>query len=343
MVQNKRYERFKSLKLEGLYYRIHNYRYFWAIAIIKFRQMSLKVFQLTKEFGKQKALANISFDVKEGEIVGLLGPNGAGKSTTMKIITCYLPPTSGHVELYGYNILNQPLQIKRIIGYLPEHNPLYLDMYVHEYLAFIGSLYQLKGKTLRNRIEETVSLCGLNLEQNKKIEALSKGYRQRVGLAQALIHDPKTLILDEPTTGLDPNQIVEIRNLIKAIGKEKTVIFSSHIMQEVEALCDRVIIINRGKIIADGSVADLQRGSSTKNMVTLEFTNSIDTKIFDAIEGVEIRETSTGKYALEVDASLDIRPVLFKLATEHNLPLLGLKLEENTMENVFRQLTEEKK
>jgi ABC-2 type transport system ATP-binding protein len=303
--------------------------------------MSLKVAGLTKIYGKQKALDQISFEAKEGEIVGLLGPNGAGKSTAMKIITCFIPPSEGSVKVYGLDILSHPLEIKRMIGYLPEHNPMYLDMYVHEYLAFVGSLYQLTGKRLKQRVQEVVALCGLTIEQNKKIETLSKGYRQRVGLAQALLHDPKALILDEPTTGLDPNQIVEIRNLIKTISKEKTVIFSSHIMQEVEALCDRVVIINRGKIVANGSVADLQKSTFNKNKVSLEFSTSIDVHLLEQMDEVmDVIETAPGKYSLVVGSDHDIRPALFKLAAEHNLPLLGLKLEENTMELVFQQLTQ---
>lgn len=303
--------------------------------------MSLKVFGLTKIYGNQKVLNDVSFEAKEGEIVGLLGPNGAGKSTAMKIITCYLPPTTGKVEVYGYNIEEHPLEIKKIIGYLPEHNPMYLDMYVHEYLIFVGSLYKMGREKLKHRVKEVVALCGLTLEQNKKIEALSKGYRQRVGLAQALLHDPKALILDEPTTGLDPNQIVEIRNLIKAIGKEKTVIFSSHIMQEVQALCNRAIIINRGRIVADGSVAELQKTASSKIIVSLEFSNSIDTSLLESIDSVlEVIETAPGKYALTVGTEKDVRPELFRLAADHNLPLLGLRLEENTMETVFHQLTQ---
>jgi ABC-2 type transport system ATP-binding protein len=303
--------------------------------------MSLKVSGLTKIYGKQKALDQISFEAKEGEIVGLLGPNGAGKSTAMKIISCFIPPTAGEVEVYGFDIHSHPLEIKKITGYLPEHNPMYLDMYVHEYLAFVGSLYQLSGRYLRQRVKEVVSLCGLTIEQNKKIETLSKGYRQRVGLAQALLHDPKALILDEPTTGLDPNQIVEIRNLIKAISKEKTVIFSSHIMQEVEVLCDRVVIINRGKIVADGSVADLQKNASRQRTVKLEFSSSIDICLLEQLDNVEdVAETAPGRYSLMVGNELDVRPAIFKLAAEHNMPLLGLRLEENTMESVFQQLTQ---
>ena len=227
--------------------------------------MSLQIKNLTKIYGLQKALNDISFTVNEGEIVGFLGPNGAGKSSTMKIATCYLPPTSGQVSVGGFDVVEQPMKVKQITGYLPEHNPLYLDLYVHEYLLFIGGLYGLNKQKLKARVGEMIELCGLTLEQNKKIEALSKGYRQRVGLAQALIHDPKVLILDEPTSGLDPNQLVEIRKLIKDISQNKTVIFSTHIMQEVQALCDRVVVINKGEIVADDSLDNLlrQQGNAT--------------------------------------------------------------------------------
>lgn len=233
--------------------------------------MSIKIQNLTKTYGTQKAVDNISFEVHKGEIVGFLGPNGAGKSTTMKILTGYIPSTEGSAEVNGFDVKTQPMQVKKSIGYLPEHNPLYLEMYVREFLEFIGSLYGLKGKELKNRIEEVIELVGLSLEKHKKIGQLSKGYRQRVGLAQAMIHNPEVLILDEPTTGLDPNQLVEIRNLIKEVGKNKTVIFSSHIMQEVEALCDRVVIINRGKIVADGNLAEL-KGERGMEEVFREFT-----------------------------------------------------------------------
>jgi ABC-2 type transport system ATP-binding protein len=234
--------------------------------------MSISVKNLTKVFGEQRAIDDISFEVTEGEILGFLGPNGAGKSTTMKIATCFLPPTSGDVTVCGHNVLEQPLEVKRSIGYLPEHNPLYLEMYVHEYLRFVGSLFKLKGKELRNRVGEMIELCGLTREQNKKIEALSKGYRQRVGLAQALIHDPRVLILDEPTTGLDPNQILEIRKVIKQVSEKKTVLFSTHIMQEVQALCDRVIVINKGKIVANDQIEQLRSVPAETVVITVEFS-----------------------------------------------------------------------
>ncbi len=220
--------------------------------------MSIKIQNLTKNYGSQKAINSISFEVNKGEIVGFLGPNGAGKSTTMKILTGYVPASEGLAEVNGFNVKTHPIEVKKNIGYLPEHNPLYLDMYVREFLEFIGSLYDLKGSKLKNSVEEIIETVGLKAEKHKKIGQLSKGYRQRVGLAQALIHQPEVLILDEPTTGLDPNQLVEIRHLIKEVGKNKTVIFSSHIMQEVEALCDKVVIINHGKIVANGNLTELK-------------------------------------------------------------------------------------
>jgi len=234
--------------------------------------MSIKVQNLSKVYGTQRAVDNISFEVSKGEIIGFLGPNGAGKSTTMKILTGYIPATEGTAEVNGFNVQSSPLQVKSNIGYLPEHNPLYLDMYVKEFLDFAGSLYGLKGRTLQLKIDETIERVGLGLEKHKKIGQLSKGYRQRVGLAQALIHNPDVLILDEPTTGLDPNQLVEIRDLIKNVGKDKTVIFSTHIMQEVEAICDRVVIINRGKIVADSTLSDLKKGGKAIEEVFRELT-----------------------------------------------------------------------
>ncbi len=233
--------------------------------------MSIQVRNLTKLYGQQKAVDDISFSVQEGEIVGFLGPNGAGKSTTMKVIAGFLPPTSGTVKVAGANVADHPMAVKSNTGYLPEHNPLYHDMYVHEYLAFMAGICGLKSSQRKERIAEMVQLCGLTLEQNKKIGMLSKGYRQRVGLAQSLIHDPKVLVLDEPTSGLDPNQLMEIRKLIKAVSKDKTVLFSTHILQEVVALCDRVIVINRGKIVADDRLDSLiQRDVSH---LVVEFAN----------------------------------------------------------------------
>lgn len=234
--------------------------------------MSIKVQNLSKVYGTQRAVDNISFEVSKGEIIGFLGPNGAGKSTTMKILTGYIPATEGTAEVNGFNVQTSPMQVKSNIGYLPEHNPLYLDMYVKEFLDFAGSLYGLKGRALQLKIDETIERVGLGLEKHKKIGQLSKGYRQRVGLAQALIHNPDVLILDEPTTGLDPNQLVEIRDLIKNVGKDKTVIFSTHIMQEVEAICDRVVIINRGKIVADSTLSEIKKGGKAIEEVFRELT-----------------------------------------------------------------------
>ncbi|WP_247232630.1 ATP-binding cassette domain-containing protein [Telluribacter sp. SYSU D00476] len=229
--------------------------------------MSILVSKLTKQYGVQRAIDGISFELRPGEIVGFLGPNGAGKSTTMKILTGYLTPTDGRAEVAGHDVVANPMPARRTLGYLPEHNPLYLDMYVREFLIFVGNLYGMPASSLPVRVDEVIQLCGLDVEKHKKIGQLSKGYRQRVGLAQALLHDPSVLILDEPTTGLDPNQILEIRNLIRTAGRNKTVLFSTHIMQEVEALCDRVIIINRGRIVADSPLAELrQRGESLEEI-----------------------------------------------------------------------------
>jgi ABC-2 type transport system ATP-binding protein len=229
--------------------------------------MSIEVNSLTKIYGSQKAVDEISFSLKPGEIVGFLGPNGAGKSTTMKMLTGYLHPSSGSAKIGAYDVSSQPMEARRTIGYLPEHNPLYTDMYVREFLLFSGKMYGMSGPLLKSRVDEMIALCGLEVEKRKKIDQLSKGYRQRVGLAQSFLHDPSVLILDEPTTGLDPNQILEIRDLIRKAGHNKTVLFSTHIMQEVEALCDRVIIINRGKVVSDGPLDLLRRqGDSLENI-----------------------------------------------------------------------------
>jgi ABC-2 type transport system ATP-binding protein len=302
--------------------------------------MSLQIINLTKFYGRQKALNNISFDVQAGEIVGFLGPNGAGKSSTMKIATCYLPPTSGQVRVQGFDVIEEPTKVRKVIGYLPEHNPLYLDLYVHEYLSFIGGLYGLKGKVLKGRIGEIVELCGLTLEQNKRIEALSKGYRQRVGLAQALIHDPEVLILDEPTSGLDPNQLVEIRKLIKAISHNKTVMFSTHIMQEVQALCDRVIVINKGEIVADDSLSNLLQKQGRAVALIVEFESNVTVEQIDRIHGVEQSQMMEGfKFRVVAKDGVDLRPEIFRFAADNNLSLIGLKQEESSLENIFRELT----
>jgi len=301
--------------------------------------MSLQVSHLTKIYGQQKAVDDVSFSINKGEIVGFLGPNGAGKSTTMKITTGYLPPSSGSIEVDGFDVAEHPMQVKRIVGYLPEHNPLYLDMFVHEYLQFIGKVYQIPSSQLKSRTKEIISMCGLEPEQNKLISSLSKGYRQRVGLAQALIHNPQVLILDEPTTGLDPNQIVEIRKLIKEISKNKTVIFSTHIMQEVQALCDRVIIINKGKIVADDQLKNLVGQQKNEHVITIEFKEQVTVQDLSSIGGVE-KILSEGKH-FRVHSTKDIRNELIRFATERNLSLLNLKEEENSMEEIFRSLTSE--
>ena len=233
--------------------------------------MSIQVNNITKLYGKQKALDDVSFEVAPGKVTGFLGPNGAGKTTMMRVITCFIPQTSGKVSVCGYDVVDDSIEVRRNVGYLPENNPLYLDMYVKEYLAFIAGIYKIKN--VESRIAEMIERTGLQIEYKKKIGALSKGYRQRVGLAQALIHDPKVLILDEPTSGLDPNQLTEIRNLIKEIGKEKTVMLSTHIMQEVEAVCDRVIIINKGRIVADNSLGDIQKQTGSLEDVFRRLTS----------------------------------------------------------------------
>ena len=302
--------------------------------------MSVEVKNLTKLFGSQRAVDNISFRVDKGQILGFLGPNGAGKSTTMKIATCYLPPSAGTILVNGYDVSEAPVAVRRQVGYLPEHNPLYLDMYVKEYLQFVGNLHGLKGKYLQTRTQEMVELCGLTLEQGKKIGSLSKGYRQRVGLAQALIHNPEVLILDEPTTGLDPNQIQEIRSLIKTVGQEKTVIFSTHIMQEVSAICDRVVIINRGTLAVDSTVSDLESLHKGEVHTIAEFESAIDPVMLQSIPDILGIETlPLHKYRLRSRPGKDIRASVFSLAAAHNWSLIGLRQEENSLEKIFQQLT----
>jgi ABC-2 type transport system ATP-binding protein len=302
--------------------------------------MSVEVKNLSKVFGAQRAVDDISFSVGQGQILGFLGPNGAGKSTTMKIATCYLPPTSGTVLVNGFDVVQDPMAVRRSVGYLPEHNPLYLDMYVHEYLQFVASIYGLNGRRAKERVQEMVELCGLTLEQGKKIGALSKGYRQRVGLAQALVHDPQVLILDEPTTGLDPNQIVDIRALIKRIGQDKTVIFSTHIMQEVTAICDRVVIINRGKLVADSDVASLQAGERNEKTTLVEFEQPVPIESLEQVPGVVSATLAEGTtYRIVSRRDTDIRSAIFRIASERNWPLVGLRHEENSLEKIFQKLT----
>ncbi len=301
--------------------------------------MSIKVNQVSKYYGTQKALDQMSFEIQTGEVVGFLGPNGAGKSTLMKIITGFIPPTIGSVTVNGLDNLTQTDEIKKIIGYLPENNPLYLDMYVKEYLQFVANIYKIKNK--KERIKELITQTGLEAEQHKKIGALSKGYKQRVGLAQALIHNPQVLILDEPTSGLDPNQIIEIRNLIKSIAKEKTIMLSTHIMQEVEAICDKVIIINKGKLVANSTTTQIQK-QSAQNMqiVDIEFDKTPDLDKLNAIKEItNIHNTKDNQYVIEADNTNDIRKILFEFAVQNNLIILTMKQKENSLEEVFQQLT----
>lgn len=299
--------------------------------------MSIVVENITKLYKTQKALNNVSFNVNDNEIVGFLGPNGAGKSTMMKIITCYIPPTEGKVKVCGFDINEQSIDVRKNIGYLPEHNPLYLDMYVKEFLAFIGGLYKVKN--INERVKEMIDLTGLQIEQNKKIGALSKGYRQRVGLAQAMIHNPKVLIMDEPTTGLDPNQLEEIRGLIKKLGKEKTVMLSTHIMQEVEAVCDRVIIINHGEIVANDKTQSLKQ-YKVNQIIHVEFDSAIDAKLLEAIAGVEqVKKLDGNTFQIITGDEKDIRKDIFNIAVQNNIGVLTLNKEEQKMEDVFKELT----
>lgn len=300
--------------------------------------MSIQVNNISKIYGTQKALDNVSFEVNEGEITGFLGPNGAGKSTMMKIITCYIPPTEGNVKVCGFDINENSIEVRKNVGYLPEHNPLYLDMFVKEYLEFIGRLHHLKN--LKNRVKEMIELTGLQIEQNKKIGALSKGYRQRIGIAQALIHDPKVLILDEPTTGLDPNQLAEIRNLIKKIGKQKTVMLSTHIMQEVEAICDKVIIINKGKIVANAPASQINKLTGNRVLLIVEFDKTVNKSQLMKINGIGNAENSNGNtWIIESVADKDIRNDVFKFAVDNQLTVLTLQKNEQKLEEVFKELT----
>jgi ABC-2 type transport system ATP-binding protein len=302
--------------------------------------MSVLVKDLVKIYGTQRAVDGISFTATKGQITGFLGPNGAGKSTTMKVATCFIPPSAGSIEVCGYDVVTSPIEVRQQIGYLPEHNPLYLDMYVQEYLKFTGGLYGMKGTALQKRIVDMIDLCGLGVEQYKKIGALSKGYRQRVGLAQALIHDPQVLILDEPTTGLDPNQILEIRKVIKSIAKDKTVIFSTHIMQEVQALCDQVIIINKGKIVADKTIAEIRNLNTTVKIIRIEFTEQVDINQFKTFEFVsDARHIQANVYELVVTTDADTRPLIFKACAEKGWTLIEMKVEEQSLESVFKELT----
>ncbi|MEO7317256.1 MAG: gliding motility-associated ABC transporter ATP-binding subunit GldA [Ginsengibacter sp.] len=299
--------------------------------------MSIVVSNLTKLYGDQKAVNNISFTANDNQIVGFLGPNGAGKSTTMKIITGYLIANSGSVLVNGIDVNSDPLEAKKNIGYLPEANPLYYEMYVREYLYFIASLHKIEH--VQERVEEVIKLTGLTLESNKKTGQLSKGYKQRVGLAAALIHDPKILILDEPTSGLDPNQIVEIRQLIKNLGKNKTVLFSSHILQEVETVCDRVIIINRGNIVADDTLKNLQSLNKDAQVVVVHFAKNVDIDILSNLETVEKVTRENNQYSIHTSNPEKVKKLLLEFSVENNLDILSLQSKSNSLEEIFRELT----
>lgn len=306
--------------------------------------MSIVIENLTKKYGEQKAVNNISFEIKTGEVVGFLGPNAAGKSTTMKMITCYMSPSSGDVRLDNLSILDQAEEVKKKIGYLPENNPLYTEMPIVEYLRFAAEIQGVEKSKISSRIAEMIDMCGLGLEKHKKINELSKGYRQRVGLAQAMIHDPEVLILDEPTTGLDPNQIIEIRKLIKKLGKEKTVILSSHILSEVEATCDRILIINRGRIVADGSSETLRKQSQGQELLNVSI-EAADEEVKKELLALATVETVTavdgraGLFTVQSKPEQESRKAIFDLCVRKKWYLTELRGIETQLEDVFRDLT----
>ncbi len=300
--------------------------------------MSLEVNRLTKIYGSQKALDEVSFVAQKGEVLGFLGPNGAGKSTTMKIATGFILPDQGDVVVNGLSVLQKPKEVSRLVGYLPEHNPLYPDMYIREFLTFIGGLYGMKGTSLKSRIEELIHLCGLEVEAHKKINQLSKGYRQRVGLAKALIHDPEVIILDEPTTGLDPNQLVEIRKLIKNISADKTLILSTHIMQEVEAICDKVVIINKGKIVASDLLKNLKTEKG-KSVLVLETEEVLELEWFSKLGEISF-SSSDKSILLKVNDAAAARKELLQILQERNLTLVSIQQKEKNLESIFHQITQ---
>jgi ABC-2 type transport system ATP-binding protein len=306
--------------------------------------MSIEVKNLLKVYGEQKAVNNISFKVNKGEIVGFLGPNGAGKSTTMKIITGYLQQSGGEAYVCGINVANQPLETKKKIGYLPELNALYYDMYVREYLEFVAEVHGVSSQ--QSEVRKVIGLVGLSTEANKKIGQLSKGFKQRVGLAAALIHDPEVLILDEPTSGLDPNQIIEIREVIKKQGKDKTVLFSSHILQEVEAICDRVIIIHKGELVADDKLSNLQTQRKGSQVVIVQFKEEVDKHLLENIkESSSIQQITTtnlksDSYRIQTSNPEVVRKQILELSLQHNLNIVSLQSESQSLEDVFRSLTQ---
>jgi ABC-2 type transport system ATP-binding protein len=303
--------------------------------------MSISVEHITKSYGEQKALDDVSFSMKGGEVVGFLGPNGAGKSTMMKVLTCFIPPSAGKASVCGYDTRDRSIKVRENVGYLPEHNPLYMDMFVREYLHFIAGLHGLDRK--KERVEGIIDTVGLRPEIGKRIEALSKGYKQRVGLAQALIHEPEVLILDEPTSGLDPNQLSEIRSLIREIGKERTVLLSTHIMQEVEAICDRVIIVHQGRVVADDPVQDLRQRTGQQAVLHVEFDGEMPQEELEALDGVkEARTVGENDWELTVEEGKAIRERVFELAVNKGLSVLTLHQGSLPLEEVFKQLTQEK-
>lgn len=304
--------------------------------------MSLEIQGISKIYGAQKALDNVSFAAQPGEIIGLLGPNGAGKTTTMKILTCFIPASEGTAKVCGYDVEKDHLDVRRHIGYLPEHNPLYKDMYVKEYLELIARIFKIKKPS--QRISDLIEMTGLTKEQSKKIQFLSKGYRQRVGLAQAMMHDPEVLILDEPTSGLDPNQLLEIRSLIKEVGKEKLVLFSSHIMQEVQALCNRVIILDNGKLVADDPISTLVGVSEGVLRMNVYFKNQMSEEKLSSLAGVQkIEKEKANSYSIYFDANKDISEAVFDLAVSEGNKILRMAQEDKTIESVFQKITSKSK
>lgn len=309
----------------------------------------IRIDQLSKHYGNVRAVDGISFEISRGEIIGLLGPNGAGKTTTLRILTCFLKPTSGSISVKGYSIHEHPMEIKKMIGYLPESAPLYPDMLVYDFLDFVAEIRELGGEKKAARIGEIADLCGINEVMHKPVQELSKGYKQRVGLAQAMMNEPEILVLDEPTSGLDPNQIVEIRDIIKEIGREKTVILSTHILSEVEATCDRVIIINRGRIVADGATEELKEGTGSEYIVNISLKNSNFEEVknaFDELPGV--RETTLKSFesgiidfSLSINDERDLRPDIYQIIRGKNWLLLEFSRQTRTLETIFRQLTRE--
>ena len=302
--------------------------------------MSVVVKNLSKLYGSQKAVDNISFKLKKGEIVGFIGPNGSGKSTTMKCICGLVSPEEGSIEINGVDVNTDTLAIKKIIGYLPEHNPLYTEMYVREYLNYIDGIYN-KVKGRKKRVDEIIDLTGLTVERHKKIDQLSKGYRQRVGLAQALIHNPEVLILDEPTTGLDPNQLLEIRNMISKLSENKTVLLSTHILQEVEAICDRVIILNKGEIVADNTSDNIRKSqNSNEQTIYVEFNSEIKPELLEEIESItKVQNVSVKEFLIAGNSKDDIREKIFTFATNNKMTILTIQKKEETLEQAFRKLT----